>query len=267
MGYAMADDDPARGGAGVGVGRGAYSRELAERVRALAVEGLGRAEIAVALGLWPQEVSERQADDAQFAAAMAWAEQAARAWWEAAPREAMAAGGRFNAAGWLSAMRWRYGAGQDGAGQGGAVGTAGEPAAAQPKVRFYIPYNGRLRQMPDGRPMTPALHREYAMGEVQAEIDRVEASLADWRRSIDRAEAELAEWREELSEVSMRNWDPDMNDDDWDYDPDDEGDGDEDDADADDDDDDWNGNHDWNGDDDADDETPRPADGGGADAQ
>ncbi len=70
MGYAMADDDPARGGADFGVGRGPDFRDLAERVRALAGEGVGRVEIVVVLGWWMQAVSERGSAGARVGGAM-----------------------------------------------------------------------------------------------------------------------------------------------------------------------------------------------------
>jgi hypothetical protein len=188
--------------------------ELAARALELGRQGCGRAEIAATLGLEMAELAALEAADADFARAMRRAGEAERAWWEAQPREALAAGARINFGAWREAMRWRWGAAEAGADE------AAEPAApARQEARFYLPYNGRLRRLPDGTPMTPALHRAHAMAQVQAEIDRVEQKLAHWQ-------AEMTHWQEEMREVEARDWgegdDEAGDDEDWDDDCDEE---------------------------------------------
>jgi hypothetical protein len=112
---------------------------LAERVVAFGRRGMGRAEIAAALGLGEAELAGMAEADAGLEAALARAGAAERAWWEAAPREALAAGVRFNLAGWLGAMRWRFG-------EEVALAAAQKPIVLVEPAIFDIPDNGRQRR-------------------------------------------------------------------------------------------------------------------------
>jgi hypothetical protein len=109
---------------------------LEARVLSLARGGLGRVEIAAALGLGEAELTALEAARPGLGLAMQRARVLERAWWEALPREALAAGHRgFNLGAWLAAMRWRWGEG---------------PGAPPPLVlaRVNIPDNGRKRRIP-----------------------------------------------------------------------------------------------------------------------
>ena len=73
--------------------------DLEDRVLALGRAGLGRGEIADRLGLAAEALARLEGERPGVRAAMARAEAVARAWWEALPREALAARVRFNWAG------------------------------------------------------------------------------------------------------------------------------------------------------------------------
>ncbi len=180
--------------------------ELAERVVRLGRDGLGRAEIAAALGVGLAELARMEGRSERLAAALVRAADAERAWWEAQPREALAAGARFSTGAWRDAMRWRFGdagaAAGRAAGAGAGVPGAGEPD--RPRAIYLIPDNGR-ELMPNGKPPTPEERRARDAAPVLAEIERLE------RR--------LAEWRERLEEVQAYDYDDDEEDweeDDWD---------------------------------------------------
>ena len=81
---------------------------LEARVLEMGRGGMGRVEIAAGLGLAVEELMALERERPGFALAMRRADTFARAWWEALPRETMAAGARFNLAGWLGVMRWRW---------------------------------------------------------------------------------------------------------------------------------------------------------------
>ncbi len=116
---------------------------LEDRVLALAGGGLSWVEIAAALGLSEAELTALEAARPALALAVQRAEMLERAWWEALPREAVAAGQRFNLAGWLGVMRWRWGEG---------AGSPAEPPPSRPLARVNIPYNGRPRRNVPPRP-------------------------------------------------------------------------------------------------------------------
>ena len=201
---------------------------LAARVVALGRQGLSRTEIGPALDMEMAELAAREAADAAFARALRRAEEAERAWWEAQPREALAAGARLDTGAWREAMRWRWGGGAGEAeaadAAGAATGAAVEPAAAaRPTVRYYIPDNLRERRLPDGTPVTPQMRRAGAIAQVQGVLDQVDRQLARWQ-------AERARWEKEMRWVEARNYDPDAEDDEdgaedegWDDDEDDVG--------------------------------------------
>jgi hypothetical protein len=117
---------------------------LEARVLALARGGMCRVEIGAALGLSDDELASLEAERVGFARAMRRAEVLERAWWEAAPREALAAGIRLNLGAWLGVMRWRWGDAE--------AAAAPPPPEAPPKRRviFRIPCNGRTKLLPDG---------------------------------------------------------------------------------------------------------------------
>ena len=118
--------------------------DLEARVLQLARGGLGRAEIAAALGLGEGELTALEGERASLALAMRRAAVLERAWWEALPREALAGGQRFNLGGWLATMRWRWGDGP---------GAPPAPPTRPPVVlaRYEIPDNGKERK-PRRRP-------------------------------------------------------------------------------------------------------------------
>ena len=184
----------------------AAADELAARVIALGRQGLGRAEIAAALDVGLAELARLEREDGALAAALARAADLERAWWEALPREALAAGARMNMGAWLGAMQWRFGA------EGGAGAAPAKAAAAAkpqpPRTFYYLPDNFMERTLEDGTPITPAMRREMAIEKVQPFLARAEAKLAQ-------AQEDLEHWREELRRVEARNYDPDAQDE-WD---------------------------------------------------
>ena len=197
---------------------------LGERVVALGARGLSRSEIGPAVGMEMGELAALEAADADFARAMRRAAEAARAWWEGLPREALAEpGARFNVGAWRAAMAWRFGA-AEAAGAGAAEAeAAAEPE--RPRVRYYLPENFKERALPDGTPLTPQMRRERAIADVQEFLERAEQRAEHAQAKLAEAEEELAEWREELRDVEARNYDPDAEDDeDWDEDDDGTGD-------------------------------------------
>ncbi|MEJ0065830.1 MAG: hypothetical protein WDM85_10695 [Caulobacteraceae bacterium] len=108
------------------------------RVLSLARGGLGRTEIAAALGLGEDELTALEAERPSLALAMQRAAVLERAWWEALPREALAGGHRgFNLGAWLATMRWRWGDGPN----------APPPPPPRPMVRYEIPDNGKERRV------------------------------------------------------------------------------------------------------------------------
>jgi hypothetical protein len=151
--------------------------DLEARAVALGREGLSRAEIADRLGLSLDETAAREAERPGFAAAMRRAEDAARAWWEAAPREALAAGVRFNMAAWLAAMRWRFG---DAAPPGDAA------AGPQPRAILDIPDNHRTK--PDGwrdHQGDEAWFRAAYLAQAREEVQDLEDQLAIARQWLE----------------------------------------------------------------------------------
>ena len=190
--------------------------ELGERVVRLGRGGLGRAEIAAELGVGLDALARMERKSARLAGALARAAEAERAWWEAQPREALAAGAPLNMSAWFAAMQWRFGA-ASGRAASGPPG-AGEAAAdepARPRAIYILPDNGKERRAPDGTPMTRALRKARTLAPIQGEIDRLEARLAHFR--------------ELLSEYAADDYE-DYHDDDDDDDGDgDDGDGDDDD--------------------------------------
>jgi hypothetical protein len=197
---------------------------LCERVVGLGRRGLSRSEIGPAMGMEMGELATLEVADADFARAMRRAAEAARAWWEGLPREALAEpGARFNVGAWRTAMAWRFGAEAAGAGAAEAAAEAAEPE--RPRVRYYLPENFKERALPDGTPLTPQMRRERAIADVQEFLERAEQRAEHAQAKLAEAEEELAEWREELRDVEARNYDPDAEDDeDWDEDDDGTGD-------------------------------------------
>ena len=122
--------------------------DAAAAIRALGRRGMGRAEIAAALGLSLHRLDAWEADEPAVAGALAVADAAARAWWAARQREALLQGARVNAGAWREAMAWRFGAAEQPAwGKGGAAAVA---PVSPPRVTFRIPCNLRTRLRPDG---------------------------------------------------------------------------------------------------------------------
>ena len=160
--------------------------ELAGRVVRLERAGLGRAEIAAELGVGLDALARMERKSARLAGALARAAEAERAWWEAQPREALAAGAPLNMSAWFAAMQWRFGAA--GAAAASGLGGAGEAAAAdepaRPRAIYILPDNGKERRAPDGTPMTPALRKARTLAPIQGEIDRLEARLAHFRELL-----------------------------------------------------------------------------------
>jgi hypothetical protein len=114
------------------------SAALTAEILRLGRKGSSRREIAAALGMTLEQLATRTRAEPEVAAALALAEEAARAWWEGLPRAAFGAGARVNLAAWRAAMTSRF----------GAAGLDGAPA--RPRAIYDIPDNGmNRRQMPD----------------------------------------------------------------------------------------------------------------------
>ena len=118
--------------------------DAAAAIRALGRRGMGRAEIAAALGLSLHRLGAWEADEPAIAGALAVADAAARAWWAARQREALLQGARVNAGAWREAMAWRFGA------AGKAGGAAAVAPTSPPRAILRIPCNLRTRLRPDG---------------------------------------------------------------------------------------------------------------------
>jgi len=192
------------------------ARELADRVVRMGGNGLGRVEIAAQLGAGLAGLARMEARSGRLAHALARAAEAELAWWEALPREALAAVARFDMGAWSAAMRWRFGWAGSGAGEGSGFGPSGASGAgaragvgtaegpARPRAIYLLPDNGKERRTPDGAPMTPAMRRAHALKPAVDRIAALEGELARWRGILadmeaehDRAEAEDDGWEDE----------------------------------------------------------------------
>jgi hypothetical protein len=124
-------------------GEGEDEAALAERVREMGRAGFCRVEIAAGLELTLAQLAAREAGSPGLAAALALAEEAAKAWWAAVSRQAWAQGARFNTAAWREAVRWRFGEDE----------AAGAPAPAPRHflADFDLPCNGRGGTLPNGQ--------------------------------------------------------------------------------------------------------------------
>ena len=151
----------------------ADAAERDARVLQLGAAGRGRAEIAAALGMSPEALAAREAEDAALAAALSAAAGLAQAWWEAIAREACEAG-RFSFAAWTREMRRRFG--ERGPPAGSKAGKpkpapapadwkpGEEPFPTQPRpgerAIFLLPCNGRAKKRPDGKCPCAAYHND-----------------------------------------------------------------------------------------------------------
>jgi hypothetical protein len=163
---------------------------LDSRAVALGREGLSRAEIADRLGLSLGELETLEAGRPAFAAAMQRAEDAALAWWEAAPREALAAGVRFNMAAWLAAMRWRFGE--------AAAAAESPPPEPAPRAILDIPNNHRTKPKGWRDHMGDEVwFRAARLAEAHEEVARLEDRLEGAREWL---EEKLDEQRDELAD-------------------------------------------------------------------
>jgi hypothetical protein len=162
------------------------------RVLALGREGCGRAEIAEALGVSAAELRALEDGRPGFRAAMARAEGAARAWWEASARAALAAGVRSGLGGWRAAMQWRFGAAQAlEARAAAAAAAAAEEAARRERVRIELPDNGRDRS--SLRYRDPAAWGAAERARLQAEIAELTDALENARTDLELVDVDLAE--------------------------------------------------------------------------
>jgi hypothetical protein len=117
-------------------GEGGWPEDAAGFVVARGREGLSRVENAVAMGVTLAMLDGRAQEDAALFRALALAEDAAKAWWLALPREALAEGKSLNLGQWREAMASRF----------GSAALNGRP---RPTIRVEIPDNGRpLRKVP-----------------------------------------------------------------------------------------------------------------------
>ena len=116
----------------------ADATDLSARAVALGRGGMGRREIAAALGLTLAELAARELAEPTFADAMLRAEEAARAWWEGLAREALSLNARVDRGAWAEAMRRRF----------GEPAKGGEAARPVPEARFEFPDNGTRRKRP-----------------------------------------------------------------------------------------------------------------------
>lgn len=106
--------------------------------------GLGRAEIAVELGVPLAVLEQRAAASEELAGALALAEEVAMAWWSRLAREALNAGARFNQATWRAAAETRFG----GAGEALADAAISPPSRQTRRSIVLMPLNGRERTSP-----------------------------------------------------------------------------------------------------------------------
>jgi hypothetical protein len=165
--------------------------DLEAHVLALGREGLSREEITARLGLSADELDALEAKRPSLELALRRAEAAARGWWEAAGREAVAAGVRGGLAGWAAQMRWRFGVGPAAemaaaaAAEAAAAGAQAARARGGPQVGVIIdiPCNGRWqRLLPGGLcPQSKALCDCGRLEEIQEDIeDEIESWGEDW---------------------------------------------------------------------------------------
>jgi hypothetical protein len=117
-----------------------FDPAFADRVVALAADGLSRAETAVALGVSLADFDAWAKDNQVFAAALADADTLARAWWDRQPREAMASGKSFRVALWAKVMAQRYGR----PGHTPRAPDTGKPPPV--RARYELPDNGTSRR-------------------------------------------------------------------------------------------------------------------------
>jgi len=114
-----------------------WSSELCAFVLARGREGMARVEIASALGVTLARLEARSREDAGLAEALALADESAKAWWMALPRELLGSGRAGSLALWRDVVASRFGS------------AAAMNAPPRPRVRFEIPDNGRpLRKRP-----------------------------------------------------------------------------------------------------------------------
>jgi hypothetical protein len=125
-----------------------YDPSFAERLVALASDGLFRDEIARQLGASLADFEAWSSQHPDFAAALVDADTATSAWWNRQPREAMAQNKPFRATIWAKVMAQHYGR------AGHLPRRPADKPAAKPVVRarYELPDNGRRRRKPKARP-------------------------------------------------------------------------------------------------------------------
>lgn len=180
--------------------------DRAERAIALGRKGLGRAEIAAALDVGLAELVAMEARSLRFAQAMRRAAELERAWWEAQPREALAAGARLDVGAWREVMRWRFGAADGAAGGRPAAAVAEAQEPARPRTIYLLPDNG-MELGPDMKPRTVEERRARSAAPVKEKIERLERELAQWRETLSEVEAWYDEDEDEDEEEDA--WDED----------------------------------------------------------
>jgi transposase-like protein len=120
-----------------------YDPAFAARIIELAsAEGLTRAELATALGVSERDFDAWAETHADFAVALADSDSLACAWWDTAPRRALATGEPFRVGIWAKAVAQRYGRSAH------RPLEKAEPDArdVEPDVIIEIPDNGRSRR-------------------------------------------------------------------------------------------------------------------------
>jgi ABC-type nitrate/sulfonate/bicarbonate transport system substrate-binding protein len=120
-----------------------YPPSFAGRVVDLGRGGLSPAEIAVELGASLLDLEAWSAEHPAFAVALADADTAACAWWDAQPRLAWSARKSFKAAVWAKGYAQRFGRSSDRPLQKTKARPEPEPAV---ETVFEIPDNGRRRR-------------------------------------------------------------------------------------------------------------------------
>jgi len=146
---------------------------LVAEITRLGREGASRREVAAGLGVTLEELAARAREDAGLARALVLAEEAARAWWDGVPREALAAGARINTASWGGAMASRFG-----------EAALPQPAARQ-TVDIDIPDNGRNRsRFPERRPPRDREEAEHFVGLWELAVENAEEGLEQAKQSL-----------------------------------------------------------------------------------
>jgi hypothetical protein len=159
--------------------------------------GASRAEMAAALDLSLAGLTAAAAASPALAEALGRAMTRAQAWWEAIPREALAAGVRFSFGPWEREMRRRFGPAAEAEAEAEEVEEDDHKDFVWKEKwgwvpRICLPCNGRTRRRPDGSCPCSAYHNQ-----------------AYWRAYDDEDDDEDADERPDDEDDGDDDWDED----------------------------------------------------------